>query len=51
MYKVVLADDETIALEGLRTLTDWGSWALRYAAPVRTGRKRWLPLSAARPIL
>lgn len=23
MYKVVLADDETIALEGLRTLTDW----------------------------
>lgn len=23
MFKVVLADDETIALEGLRTLTDW----------------------------
>ncbi|AIQ57858.1 response regulator transcription factor [Paenibacillus borealis] len=23
MYKVVLADDETIALEGLRTLTNW----------------------------
>lgn len=23
MYKVVLADDETISLEGLRTLTDW----------------------------
>lgn len=24
MYKVVLADDEVLALEGLQTLTDWG---------------------------
>ncbi|WP_019909423.1 response regulator transcription factor [Paenibacillus sp. HW567] len=44
MYKVVLADDETISLEGLRTLTDWEELGFEICGACENGEEA---LSAA----
>ena len=39
MYKVVLADDETIALEGLLTLTDWEELGFQICGACENGEE------------
>lgn len=51
MYKVVLADDETIALEGLRTLTDWGELGFEVCGACENGEEALAAIIRSSPDL
>lgn len=51
MYKVVLADDETIALEGLRTLTDWEELGFEVCGACENGEEALAAIIRSSPDL
>ncbi|WP_342481672.1 response regulator [Paenibacillus sp. FSL L8-0340] len=51
MFKVVLADDETIALEGLRTLTDWEELGFEICGVCENGEEALTALTECSPDL
>lgn len=51
MFKVVLADDETIALEGLRTLTDWEELGYEICGVCENGEDALATIDACSPDL
>ncbi|ULO05266.1 response regulator [Paenibacillus sp. 19GGS1-52] len=51
MFKVVLADDETIALEGLRTLTDWGELGFEICGACENGEEAFTMIDECSPDL
>ncbi|MNC04097.1 putative response regulatory protein [compost metagenome] len=51
MYKVVLADDETIALEGLRTLTDWEELGFEICGACENGEEALTAVAECSPDL
>ncbi|MHA6530095.1 response regulator transcription factor [Paenibacillus sp. BAC0078] len=51
MYKVVLADDETIALEGLRTLTDWEELGFEICGACENGEEALSTVAECSPDL
>ncbi len=51
MFKVVLADDETIALEGLRTLTDWEELGYEICGVCENGEDALTTIDACSPDL
>ncbi|CAH1207840.1 Regulator of RpoS [Paenibacillus auburnensis] len=51
MFKVVLADDETIALEGLRTLTDWEELGFEICGACENGEEALIAIDECSPDL
>ncbi|WP_020427243.1 response regulator, partial [Paenibacillus riograndensis] len=51
MYKVVLADDETFALEGLRTLTDWEELGFEVCGACENGEEALAAIIRSSPDL
>lgn len=51
MYKVVLADDETIALEGLRMLTDWEELGFEICGECENGEEALTAVTQCLPDL
>ncbi|MDO7908771.1 response regulator [Paenibacillus sp. JX-17] len=51
MYKVVLADDEAISLDGLRTLTDWDQLGFQVCGACDNGEDAMAHIISSRPEL